>query len=117
MQIILFILPFLVGYAILVVHVERKISVLMQDRLGPMEVGYYRMLQTVADLTKLIQKEDIVPAAAGSNRVPFDLPEAEPERDAGYHTEYSGFRRGWKFLTPAARGLIIGIGCWKIFIA
>jgi NADH:ubiquinone oxidoreductase subunit H len=24
---------------------------------------------------------------------------------------------GWKFLTPAALGLILGIGSWKIFIA
>jgi NADH-quinone oxidoreductase subunit H len=61
---IIFILPFILLYTIGVIYAERKISAFIQDRLGPMETGYYGLTQTVADLLKLIQKEDIIPAKA-----------------------------------------------------
>lgn len=40
----------------------------------------------------------IVAATAETNRGPFDLPEAEHELTAGYHTEYSGMHFGYYYL-------------------
>ncbi|MFM9075813.1 MAG: complex I subunit 1/NuoH family protein [Bacteroidota bacterium] len=64
MNTVLFILPFLLAYTVLAVYAERKVSAFIQGRPGPMEVGPYGMLQTVADLIKLIHKEHILPDAA-----------------------------------------------------
>ncbi len=50
----------LLFYLIIGVWVERKIAGFIQDRLGPMEVGYKGLLQTVADVIKLLQKEEII---------------------------------------------------------
>lgn len=51
----------------------------------------------------------MVSAMAESKRLPFDLPEAENELLAGYHTEYSGMRFGFFFFGEYLTMVVLGV--------
>src|SRR5450432_2983714 len=59
--VVIAVFPLVAGYIVLA---ERKILADFQVRLGPMRVGPHGLLQPIADVVKLLLKEDIIPTDA-----------------------------------------------------
>ncbi|MEG6504252.1 NADH-quinone oxidoreductase subunit NuoH [Nitratidesulfovibrio sp. D1] len=58
----------------------------------------------------------LVSALGETNRAPFDLPEAESELTAGFHTEYSGMGFGMFFLAEYASMIVACSVCTVLFL-
>ena len=67
----LLVLMLVIVAALILIWLERKVAGRIQMRLGPMVVGPYGLLQSVADAIKLLTKEDLRPAVA--DRWVFEL--------------------------------------------
>jgi NADH-quinone oxidoreductase subunit H len=67
-------LTFVAVFGLILVYAERKVCAAFQQRLGPMRVGPWGLLQTIADFIKLLMKELIMPRKADKflyNLAPF----------------------------------------------
>src|SRR3989475_5260182 len=60
----LFVFVMLLNSAAIMVYVERKVAAMIQQRLGPYLVGPKGLLQPLADVIKLMFKEELRPRAA-----------------------------------------------------
>jgi NADH-quinone oxidoreductase subunit H len=75
------ILVYVIGITVLIVFamvldiglvwVERKVVARFQDRLGPNRIGPFGLIQPVADIIKMVIKEDITPA--GADKVVYNI--------------------------------------------
>jgi NADH-quinone oxidoreductase subunit H len=68
---VVLICAFVLVVDILLVWVERKVVARFQDRLGPNRLGPFGLIQPIADVIKLLIKEDITPN--GASRLVYNL--------------------------------------------
>ena len=99
-----------------VVGVIMVAETLRLDRIVELQAGF----AWNAFLTPIGFITFLVASFAETNRLPFDLPEAEPELVGGYHTEYSGMKFGTFFLaeyanmiTSSALIVTLFLGGWQ----
>ena len=71
---------------------------------------WYVMFQPLGFLVYAIS------ALGETNRAPFDLPEAESELVAGYHTEYSGFRWALFFMAEYSAMIVTSAVAVTVFL-
>jgi NADH-quinone oxidoreductase subunit H len=83
---------------------------LAQIVLKQSEIGWFAIYQPIGFVIFLIA------ALAEINRSPFDMPEAEQELTAGYHTEYSGMKFALFMLTEYTKMIVVSAIAATLFL-
>lgn len=89
-----------------------SLSRVIEAQGGAFGLGWYIFYIPVGPIAFFVY---LLAATAEINRVPFDLPEAESELVAGYHTEYSGMKFGLFYLAEFLNAFIISAIAASIF--
>ena len=100
----------LVGVVLRAGSLNLRSIVEIQSRHGILSWNLFGGLQFVAFFIYLMA------AYAETNRAPFDLPEAESELTAGYHTEYSSMKFAMFFMAEYANMITVGCVATLLFL-
>ncbi len=109
--VVLVVLLVLAGY---LVYVERRLLGFMQLRLGPNRAGFQGLLQPIADIVKLLVKEDF--NSAGADRVIFLYAPAVVAASALLIFAVVPFARGWTFRGQEIPGVISDLNVGLLFV-
>jgi NADH-quinone oxidoreductase subunit H len=100
----------LVGVVLRAGSLNLRVIVEQQATKGILTWNLFGGLQFVAFFIYLMA------AYAETNRSPFDLPEAESELTAGYHTEYSSMKFAMFFMAEYANMITVGCVATLLFL-
>ncbi len=100
----------LVGVVLRAGSLNLRVIVESQAHRGMLSWNLFGGLQFVAFFIYLMA------AYAETNRAPFDLPEAESELTAGYHTEYSSMKFAMFFMAEYANMITVGCVATLLFL-
>lgn len=95
--------------AVTFIHGSLDLQVIASDQ-GSWPWQWNIVIQPVAFVVYMVC------ALAETNRAPFDLPEAESELTAGFHTEYSGMGFGLFFLAEYANMIVVSAVASTLFL-